>query len=142
VREPYFDENPDLGMVFEAMLYRRWLYVRYQTDYTNGTSVIRDRKWLPSHVYQASSTGGVCVVAFDVCKKNGREERSIKTFRIDKIRGAHLGEIAPAAAGDAVTIYPAAYEVRRAVPQRVQNPGKYISTGMWSSRPLPQVLVQ
>jgi len=123
-------------MVFEAMTFRRFLVVRYQTDYANGTSVIRERKLLPSHVYQAKSTEGVCVVAWDSYRKE------IRTFRIDKFRACRLGEIAPAAAGDAVTIYPAAYEVRKSVPQRVKNPGKYLATGNWSTLPLPRVLVQ
>lgn len=136
VRTEYFDENPDLGMVFEAMTFRRFLVVRYQTDYANGTSVIRERKLLPSHVYQAKSTEGICVVAYDTYRKE------IRTFRLDKFRACRLGEIAPEPTGDAVTIYPAAYEVRRAVPQRVKNPANYIASGKWSSKPLPQVLMQ
>jgi hypothetical protein len=136
VRTEYFDENPDLAMVFEAMTFRRFLVVRYQTDYPNGTSITRERKLLPSHVYQAASTEGICVVAYDTYRKE------VRTFRVDKFRACRLGECAPEATGDAVTIYPAAYEVRRAVPQRVKNPANYIASGKWSSKPLPQVLVQ
>ena len=136
VRTEYFEDYPDLAMVFEAMTFRRFLVVRYQTDLPDGTSITRERKLLPSHVYQAKSTEAICVVAYDTYRKE------VRTFRVDKFRACRLGECAPEPKSKGVTLYPAAYEVRRATPMRVQNPANYLATGMWSSRPLPQVLMQ
>jgi len=136
VRTEYFEDYPDLAMVFEAMTFRRFLVVRYQTDLPDGTSITRERKLLPSHVYHAKSTEAICVVAYDTYRKE------VRTFRVDKFRACRLGECAPEPKSKGVTLYPAAYEVRRATPMRVQNPANYLATGMWSSRPLPQVLVQ
>lgn len=137
VRTEYFEDYPDLAMVFEAMTFRRFLVVRYQTDYPDGTSVIRERKLLPSHVYQAKSTEAICVVAYDTYRKE------VRTFRVDKFRACRLGEIVPPAAKakDKVVVYPASYELRTSKPQVVSNPTNYLLKG-WATRPLPQVLTQ
>lgn len=139
VREPFFDEHPDLAMVFEAMTFRRFLVVRYQTDYPNGTSVIRERKLLPSHVYQAASTEGICVVAYDTYRKE------VRTFRVDKFRACRLGECAPEAnlPANNVAIFPAAYQHRCKPPRIIHEKSvKGAILNGWSTKPLPQVLVQ
>jgi hypothetical protein len=139
VRTEYFDENPDLAMVFEAMTFRRFLVVRYQTDLPDGTSITRERKLLPSHVYQAASTEGICVVAYDTYRKE------VRTFRVDKFRACRLGECAPEAnlPANNVAIFPAAYQHRCKPPRIIHEKSvKGAILNGWSTKPLPQVLVQ
>jgi len=135
VREDYIEEHPFLGVVFESMTFRRFLCIRYETPQSDGSTVTRDRKLLVSHVYQAKSTDGICVVGYDTY----REE--VRTFRIDRMRGAYLGECAPEPTHGKPVLYPASYDLRKAVPQVMRNPEKYIGKG-WSTKPLPVVLMQ
>ena len=133
-KDEVLEEHPFLGTIFEAMVSRRWLVMRYETPQENGESAIRDRKLLPSHVYKASSTEGMCVVGYDDYRKE------VRTFRLDRMLAAYLGEPVPAKNGDEkVTVYPAVYALRTAHPQRVADPGKYVGKG-WSTVPLPLVL--
>lgn len=124
----------NLDTLLTAIENRQFVNVSYETPIKDGT-VTRSRKWLISHLYE-SRAGDICVVAYDGYRKE------VRTFRVDRIREAELGEAAPlpnVPEGKAL-LYPASYRTCRAKPLLVTNPDNYINSGNWGVFPTATVL--
>lgn len=124
-----------LELALTALAERRYLVAEYSTPLRDGAIITRKRTWLLSHIYEAKN--GLCVVAFDSYRQG------VRTFRLDRVQSAELGEKAPApkVPDGMIVIYPATYQARRAKPYQVkaESAEKYLAKG-WAAEPVVGVL--
>lgn len=124
-----------LELALTALAERRYLVVEYSTPLRDGAIVTRKRTLLLSHIYEAKE--GLCIVAYDSYR------RAVRTFRLDRVQSAELGEKAPApkVPDGMIVIYPATYQARRAKPYQVkaETAEKYLAKG-WAAEPVVGIL--
>jgi predicted DNA-binding transcriptional regulator YafY len=118
-------ETQKLDGMMKAISENRTIHIKYQRDYGKD-EVTTVRRIKPSHIY-VYNDGTAYVKAHCTLKKAPR------TFQIGRIAEMGLGETVTRK--EALVMYPASWNLRKAIAQTVKNIEPWAKAG-WSSKPV------